>query len=251
MLSLTIDIGNTDTCIGIWEDSSLIKNARYNSNDDEYEVLNKFSEFDIKYCIISSVVDNLLDKYVTSVRHIFKIEPLICNENIVEDLINIDISNPTCVGSDRLADCIGAKFLYGLPAIIVDFGTATNIEYVDEQGTFKGGILMPGLESGMKGLSINASKIFNIKLQKPSQLIGNNTEKALLSGLVYGEAARVDGLIARILEQENLNKSKVFICATGGFSSLVANYSKYINYVDSELTLKGLKVILNRVTRKN
>ena len=135
---------------------------------------------------------------------------------------------------------MAAQALYGTPVVVVDFGTATNIEVVDENGMFAGGIIAPGLETGANALFSHASRLAAIDLVDPRTAIGGSTEQAVQAGIVYGEADRVDGLVRRVFAQLGYEATVV---ATGGLASRVAPLSSTIDRVDPELTLQGLRML--------
>ena len=140
----------------------------------------------------------------------------------------------------RVADAVAAKALYGAPVIVVDFGTATNMEVVDADGRFIGGVIAPGVETSASALFSHATKLGAIDLIDPHTAIGRNTEEAIQAGIVYGEADRVDGIIRRIFAQLGYETPVV---ATGGLASRVAAQSQTITAINPELTLEGLRLV--------
>ena len=155
-------------------------------------------------------------------------------------LFATDYPNPREIGADRVADAMAARALFGSPCVVVDFGTATNIEVIDADGKFLGGIIAPGMETGASALFSYATKLAAIGMEAPPQVIGLSSEQAMQSGIVLGEAARVDGLVKRIFEQIGCSGAVV---ATGGLAPLVAEHSVEITDVLPELTLEGLRLI--------
>lgn len=246
MQRLLIDVGNTDTCVGIADEMSWVCDTRGPTSLDAKSFLDGGPTFQIKHAIVASVVPGKNEEWTSAVREKYGCETVICNAETAKGLIDFDFDEPEKIGADRIADAVAAYTELKQACIVVDFGTATNIEYVDDNGVFQGGILMPGLWSGMKGLSHEASKLFDIRLENPKILLGKNTSDAMLSGLVLGEAARVDGLVERIKEERGDAK----VIATGGFSRLVAVHCKNVNFIDGILTLKGLNLILDEVLKK-
>ncbi len=155
-------------------------------------------------------------------------------------LFATDYPNPAEIGADRVADAVAARTFFGAPCVVVDFGTATNIEVIGADGRFLGGIIAPGVETGASALFSHATRLAAIGMEAPSQVIGTSTETAMQSGIVLGEAARVDGLVGRIFEQIGCRGTVV---ATGGLAPLVAEHSVEITDVLPELTLEGLRLI--------
>ena len=155
-------------------------------------------------------------------------------------LFEADYPNPHEIGADRVADAVAAKALYGAPVIVVDFGTATNMEVVDADGRFIGGVIAPGVETSASALFSHATKLGAIDLVDPHTAIGHNTEEAIQAGIVYGEADRVDGIIRRIFAQLGYETPVV---ATGGLASRVAAQSQTITAINPELTLEGLRLV--------
>ena len=248
MTYLLVDIGNTDTCAGIAEGEEIVDSTRAMSSVSASEFLNGAPNFSPDAAIISSVVATKTDEWTSAIKEKWGIESIVLAPDVVKNLIIFNVEDPKNVGADRIADAVGLKVFYGAPAIVVDFGTATNIEYVNEHGTFEGGIIMTGVWSGMKSLSEFASALQDVRLEVPKDVIGKTTETSVQSGLLFGEAVRVDGLIKRI--KSNLSKhvqENVKVVATGGFCSLVAPLCEEVDFTDSLLTLKGLNFILNSV----
>ena len=249
MTSLLVDIGNTDTCAGIAEGPEIVNSTRATSSVSAHDFLQGAPEFTPTSAIISSVVKEKTAEWTAAIKKMWNIDAVVLTPDVVENLISFNVDDSTKVGADRIADAVGLKVFYGAPAIVVDFGTATNIEYVDENGTFEGGIIMTGVWSGMKSLSEFASALQDVRLEVPKHVIGKTTETSVQSGLLFGEAARVDGLVKRI--KENLPHSvrkNVTVVATGGFCKLVAPLCDTVDFTDSLLTLKGLNFILNNVS---
>jgi type III pantothenate kinase len=160
-------------------------------------------------------------------------------------VINIQIESPSQLGKDRLADAIGALCYYGAPAIVIDMGTATTIGVIDEKGDFIGGMIMPGVKTSLKALSTKASQLPTINIEKPRHFIGRNTLECMQSGIIYGTASMIDGMIDRIIP--TLGKD-VKIIATGGNAHYVISYCKHNIIVDKYLQFKG---IMKAVTQEN
>lgn len=243
---LTADIGNTSITLGLFDESALIEEFRLASDKDlsleEYEVLLKslFRGFHISGCMISSVVEELNEKFKNAVANVFKIEPLFLTVEINTG-IKIALNNPKEAGADRIANAAGAYVLYNKPAIVVDFGTATSFDIINSNGEFIGGIIAPGLSLQMKVLNKFTSKLPQIDVAISNKAIGNCTSDAILSGVIRGTACMIDGLVEQC--EKELGERAVLI-ATGGYSGLIANYLKRpFDFINPILTLEGLRYL--------
>lgn len=249
---LTADIGNTSITLGLFEEEALVEEFRLASDKDlpleEYEVLLKslFKQFCVDGCIISSVVEELNEKFKNAVRNVFKLEPLFLSVDINTG-IKIKLKNPKEAGADRIANAAGAYVLYQKPVIVIDFGTATSFDIVNKEGEFIGGVIAPGLNLQLKTLNKFTSKLPRIDAATSPCAIGDNTVDAILSGVIRGAACMIDGLVEQC--EEELGE-KATLVATGGYSSLIANYMKRpFDYINPSLTLEGLRYLyqLNRL----
>ena len=245
---LTIDIGNTSTNIGIFNESGVLAYSFKMASDkkrseDEYGLMmhyfisNSGLKDEIKGAIISSVVVTLTQRYQTAVEKYLNITPKIINHKINTG-VKICIDKPEEIGADRIANGCAALKLYSLPAIVVDFGTSTNFDIVNENGEFVGGIIAAGLKIQADALYNFASKLPKLKIEEAKKTIGTNTIDAMLSGVVRGHGAMIDGLLKQC--EKELGK-KACIIATGGYSETVSEYmERKFDYIDMDLTLKGL-----------
>ena len=152
-------------------------------------------------------------------------------------MITIDIESPSQLGKDRLADALGAVACYGVPAIVIDFGTATTIGVVDENKVFKGGLIIPGVKTSLNALSQRASQLPVIRIEKPKHLVGRNTLECMQSGIFYGTVAMIDGLMDSVLQTVS---GRVHIVATGGMAKDFVPQSRHQMVLDRYLLLKGL-----------
>jgi type III pantothenate kinase len=252
---LVVDVGNTNTVIGVFDGDNLVSNWRVvtltERTSDEYGVLiqslyysSKINSRDIKDIIVSCVVppmvgiiDELCEKY-------FEIRPLYVEPGIKTGM-PIYYDNPKEVGADRIVNAVAAYNRRKGAQIIVDFGTATTFDYVNESGEYVGGVIAPGLMTSSEALFAKASRLFKVELVRPKTVIGKNTINSLQSGIVLGYVDMVDGLVSRI---KNEAGGDPWVIATGGLAELIAGESMTIKEVDNFLTLEGLKVIyhLNR-----
>ena len=236
---LAIDVGNTQTVLGIYRGERLAHMWRVATNK-----AHTGDELRLKLCGLMQAEglsrDMLTLCWQDASRAEFGREPYVCTASTAGSLFRTNYANPAEIGADRVADAVAAQALYGTPVVVVDFGTATNIEVVDENGMFAGGIIAPGLETGANALFSHASRLAAIDLVDPHTAIGGSTEQAIQAGIVYGEADRVDGLVRRIFAQLGYEAPVV---ATGGLAPRVAELSQTITATNPELTLEGLRLI--------
>ena len=243
---LTADIGNTSITLGIFEEDALVEEYRLVLDKDlsleEYEVLLKslFKDFKVDGCIISSVVEELTNKFKTAVNNVFKFEAIVLSTNINTG-VEILLDNPNEAGADRIANAAGAYVLYNHPVIVVDFGTATTFDIVNAKGQFIGGVIAPGVTLQLKALNKFTSKLPRIDVTLSNYAIGHNTTDAILSGVLRGSAAMIDGLVEQC--EKELGQRAVLV-ATGGYSGLIANYLKRpFDFINPTLTLEGLRYL--------
>lgn len=256
---LVLDIGNTNTVLGVFDHDELrhewrIKTDRHKT-EDEFAILMK-SLFDFKGIkfteingiIISSVVPPIMRALERMCINYFHKKPFVVGENNVHLELDMKYPYPKEVGADRIVNAIGAIDIYGGPLIIIDFGTATTYCYIDEEQNYCGGIISPGLKISMDALYERASKLPKIQIEEPENVIGKSTVGAMQSGVYYGYISQVDGIVKRI-KAENNPKAKVIV--TGGYASLIAQGSETIDYVEPHLTLRGLYLIYqNNIEKK-
>ena len=243
---LTADIGNTSITIGLFEDTALVEEFRLASDKDlsleEYEVLLKslLKDFNVNKCIISSVVDELTDKFRKAVFAVVKVQPIVLSTRINTG-ITIKIDNEEEMGADRIANAAGAYVLYNHPVIVVDFGTATTFDIVNTKGEFIGGVIAPGLNLQLKSLNEFTSKLPRIEVASSPKAIGTNTCDAILSGVIRGCASMIDGLVKQC--EDELGEKAVLV-ATGGYASVVAEYlARPFDFINPTLTLEGLRYL--------
>ncbi|WP_131925004.1 type III pantothenate kinase [Hazenella coriacea] len=250
---LVMDVGNTNIVLGCYEQDHLYHHWRIktdrNATDDEYGM--KLSNLlqhvgleihEISGVIISSVVPPLTNVLRRMIEKYFHQTPLVLGPGVKTGL-NIQVENPREVGADRIANAVAAIEIYGAPLIIVDFGTATTFCCVDEQGSYLGGAITPGVTISSEALYQRAAKLTRVEIVKPEQVIGRNTILAVQSGIYYGYVGLVDGIVSRMKEQFSKRPT---VIATGGLAPLLCMEAKTIDDVNSNLTLEGLKVIYER-----
>ena len=253
---LTIDIGNTHTVVGAYGESDRVKpramwrvaTSKHDTADDVRAKLLPLMAAEgvdvqaIGAAALASVVPALTRAWRGAVRDMTGVEVRVCTAEAASasGLFTSSYPNPHEIGADRVADAVAARALYGSPVVVVDFGTATNIEVIDAEGKFVGGMIAPGVETSASALFSHATRLSAIDLVAPPLPIGTSSEEAMQSGIVYGEADRVDGLVRRIFAQLGCSGTVV---ATGGLAKLVAAHSSMIDEVLPELTLEGLRLL--------
>ena len=247
---LTVDVGNTHTVIGGYEGDQLQFMWRMVTNKKQTEdeiratlssmfFAQRLDHAHVTGVALASVVPRLSLAWKRASRDLFGVDPFICNAENTEGLFRADYPNTHEIGQDRVADAIAAVHLYGAPCVVVDFGTATNIEVVNKEGLFVGGIIAPGVSTSAQALFSYAAKLAATELVDPGAAIGTSTETAIQSGIVYGEAGRVDALVKRIFAQLGYQAP---VIATGGLASVITPCSETIDKTNPELTLEGLRL---------
>ncbi len=250
---LAIDVGNTQTTLGIFDGDNLAHTWRYSTNKDETGdelavtiqgllSLASLSFSLIDGLVVSSVVPNCTQALIELAKNHLTFEPLIVKPGVKTGL-SIIYENPLEVGADRIANAVGAKELFGAPAIVVDFGTATTFDVLSPAGEYLGGAIAPGVEVAAEALFTRAARLSQIELTAPPKVVGRNTQHSLQSGILHGFAALVDGMVKKI-QQENGFESKVI--GTGGLVFLMKPLCQTIQWVEPDLTLWGLKFIWSK-----
>lgn len=250
---LVADIGNTNVKLGIFEDNNLIENWRLSSDEnkleDEYGIiihnLVKYKNLNknLKAAVISSVVIPLTEVFKRAIEKYLNIPVLIVSRHINTG-IELDVETPQRVGCDRIANACAAHNFYKTSSIVIDIGTATTFDVVTCDGRFIGGVIAPGIGISAESLSSFTSLLPKIKILPPENVIGKNTIQNMLSGVVRGHAAMIDGLVESI---EGEIGTSVITIATGGYSSMITSYLKRpFDYIQPNLTLNGLNLIFEK-----
>jgi len=250
---LVVDVGNTNIVLGIYEGKKLAHHWRLSTNRsstvDEYGVLitNLFqlagvSADRIDGVILSCVVPPIMNTLERLFKKYVGKEALVVGPGIKTGL-NIRYENPREVGADRIVNAVAGIEQYGAPLVVVDFGTATTFDYIDGAGSYLGGSIVPGIGISSEALYQRASKLPRIELSKPKTVIGRNTVAAMQSGIIFGYAGQVDGIVRRIAKEFGV---KPRVIATGGLAELIAEESETIELVDPLLTLEGLRIVYER-----
>ena len=253
---LAIDIGNTNIVIGCIRDDEILFKARIATDrtrtSDQYgvEIMNMLEAFgvhrsDISDCIISSVVPPVFNSVRTGVIKVIGKQPMVVGPGLKTGL-NIHVEVPSQVGSDRIVIAVAALAEYKPPLILMDLGTATTIEVVEQGNTYIGGVIFPGVKISLDALTSRAAQLPGISLDKPKQVIGKNTVDCMRSGMMYGTAAMLDGIVERI--EEELGHSTTLV-ATGGMAQFVTPLCKREIILEKDLLLKGLNIIYKKNKR--
>lgn len=249
---LAIDIGNTNIYLGLWHNNAwqITWRARTveNKMPDEYAVLvrNFLSTADLGYravgaVIISSVVPTLTMSFREMVQTYLKYDPLIVTHQ-TKTGVKIAIDQPEQAGADRIVNAAAAAALYGGPAIVVDFGTATTFDVLSEKNEYVGGAITTGIGVAGDALVSRAARLHKVDLMPPPSPIGTNTIHAMQSGLFWGYVALIEGLTTRIKAAMDTDKP-VKVVATGGLSRLFNEHTDIIDVIEPNLTLEGLRII--------
>lgn len=252
-----VDVGNSQTTMGLYAHDGLSGSyqatwrVRSNAEDTADSIcimlhtlleMSPFSKWSIHQVCMASVVPALSASWMSAVRKAWGAEGISCSPELANQLGLFDADYPSVqeIGSDRVADAIAVRELYGAPAIVVDFGTATNVEVIDARGKFIGGAIAPGVMTSAGALFSKTALIPSTGLQAPENAIGRSTAEAVRAGVVYGEAGRVDGIIERIFDEIG---SPCPVVATGGFVHIISKFSRYVTDTCPELTLEGLRIL--------
>ena len=253
---LAIDIGNTNIVIGCMENDEIVFKARIATDrtrtSDQYgvEIKNMLEAFgtsleQIDDCIISSVVPPVFNSVKTGVIKVLGKQPMVVGPGLKTGL-NIHMDVPSQVGSDRIVIAVAALAEYKAPLILMDLGTATTIEVVEPDNLYVGGVIFPGVRVSLDALTSRAAQLPGISLEQPKKVIGKNTVDCMRSGMMYGTAAMIDGMVERI--EEELGHSATVV-ATGGLAQFITPLCKREIILEKDLLLKGLNIIYKKNKR--
>ncbi|MDO8916146.1 MAG: type III pantothenate kinase [Coriobacteriia bacterium] len=250
---LAIDVGNTQTVLGLFEGETLGGHWRIATDEaltsDELRIkiggllaTENLAWGDVTRVVVSSVVPRLTEAYDEVAVRATGIAPMTVGPGLKTGMA-IRYDNPHEVGADRIVNSVAAIDAYGVPLIVVDFGTATTLDVVDAEGAYLGGAIAPGVETSAEALFSKAARLSKVDLEDPGTVIGRNTRHSVQAGLLLGEAAMVDGLVRRIWTELG---AETRVVATGGLAERMAPLCDTITDVDVDLTLKGLMLVYRR-----
>jgi len=250
---LAVDVGNTQTVVGLFDDETLVAHWRVSSDPtitaDELAVkvaslleLDGRSWGDVSSAIVGSVVPRLTDAWIDVVRDMIGDAPMVVGPGLKTGM-PIRYDNPHEVGADRIVNGVAAIAAFGAPVLVVDFGTATTIDVIDADGGYLGGAIAPGLETSAEALFRKAARLSNVDLVDPGTVIGHNTRQSVQAGLLLGQAAMIDGLVRRTWTELGRETPVV---ATGGLAQRMSAFCETVTDVDPDLTLRGLLLVYRR-----
>lgn len=252
---LVIDVGNTNTSLGVYREDVLLAHWRLTTNPartvDEYGVharnlfeLAQLDFKDIEAIAVASVVPPLNYTVRRMAEVYFHLTPLFIDHTTNTGL-KILYEPASDVGADRIVDAVAAVARHGAPCIVVDFGTATTFNAINAAGEYVGGLITPGIMISSEALFSRTAKLPRVDIKRPQKVIGSSTVTAMQSGLYYGYSGLVDGVLEKMIEEMD---SKPRVIATGGLASLIATGSRFIEKVDDTLTLEGMRIVYQRVS---
>lgn len=253
---LAIDMGNTNIVIGCVDEEKVLFEERLatdlSKTELEYVVIFKtvlelygIEKEKVTGAIISSVVPQLVNIIKSTVYKLIKVEPMVVGPGVKTGL-NILMDEPRRVGSDLIVDAVAAINNYGTPLIVIDMGTATTMSVIDRKGNYIGGVIMPGIKVSVDSLVSRTAQLQRISLDAPDKVIGKNTINCMKSGVIYGNASCIDGMIDRLAEEMGEGLSDIKVVATGGLARVILPQCRHNIIQDDELLLKGLKIIYDK-----
>lgn len=251
---LAIDIGNTNLTFGVFEKEELRCTFRLTTNlprtSNEFGeaivetlVRHGISETTIHDVIIASVVPKVMYSLVSGIKKYFHIEPYVVG-NGTKTGIHIAAANPSEIGADRIVDAVGAYELYGGPVIVIDYGTATTYDMVNEEGVFAARVTCPGIKISARALWSNAAQLPEIEIKKPDSILAKNTITSMQAGLMYGTIGQTEYIIQKMKEESGIDNMKVV--ATGGLGRSISEATDSIDIYDPHLTLQGTRLIYEK-----
>lgn len=251
---LVVDVGNTNITFGVFAEQKLEATFRMTTKlqrtSDEYGICirdlishNKLNPEKIRDVIIASVVPNVMHSLLSSFIKYFDIKPVVVEPGIKTG-IRIATENPRQLGADRIVDAAAAFEQYGGPVFVIDFGTGTTYDLVDETGSFVSGVTAPGIRTSAKALWEDAAKLPKIEIQKPNSILAQETISSMQAGLVYGQIGQTEYIVRKMIQESGYKNVKVV--ATGGLGRIIANETDSIDIYDPHLTLSGLLFIYGK-----
>lgn len=247
---LTVDIGNTQTKVGVFEGEDLVVSERISTNaektETEYAIQLSYileaagvNARDMQGAVLSSVVPPVNHYFSQAIKKVTGRVPIIVGPGVKTGM-KILIDDPATLGADMVVAAVGARCEHSGPMIVIDMGTATTYSYLDEKGDFRGAVIMPGVNASMESLVANAALLPKIGFIAPNKVIGTDTISSMQSGMIFGEAARIDGMVEKIREEAGCDAP---VIATGGLAKVILPHCRTEIDYDDQLVLKGLKEI--------
>lgn len=254
---LVIDVGNTNITVGIFQDEKLLGSYRMTTQiqrtSDEFGIfLRELVQcagvnYDlIKSIIIASVVPNIMYSLTSGCFKYFGVQPMIVGQGIRSG-IRLAAENPKEVGADLIVDAVAAKEIYGGPAIVIDYGTATTFELILEDGTLDSVVIVPGILVSIGALSQGTAKLPEVEVKRPKTILAKETNTCIQAGIFYSTIGQTEYIVRKMIEESGLKNVKVI--ATGGLGKVVADETDVIDVYDNMLTLQGLRLIYNKNRR--
>ncbi len=254
---LAIDVGNTNITFGGYEGDKMTCTFRMTTKQqrtsDEYGIsisemlkLSGYTRESVSGVIIASVVPGLMHSLTSSIDKYFNTKPMIVGPGLKTG-IKIVTENPKELGADRVVDAVSAYEKYGGPVLVLDFGTATTYDLVNEKGEFCAGITAPGIRISANALTEGTAKLPEIEIKKPESILAQNTVQSMQAGLVYGQIGQTKYIINRVKKEKGYDS--LHVVATGGLGSMIAKEVEEISVYDRNLTLDGLRIIYEKNTR--
>ena len=247
---LAVDIGNSETVVGRFRGRELaafwrLTSGRLTADEARLQLRALLAESGQgaddtpKHAVVCSVAPSLTMQWLTALERLTGNPPIEVSSAVVKSL-PIKYHDRTAVGADRIANAVAAKAIYGMPAIVVDLGTATTFDCVSKSGAYLGGVIAPGVITSAEELFRRAARIPRVELRRPARALGRTTEEALQAGVLWGTAGQVDALVRRLALEM---KGTPHVIATGGLAHVIAPECETINVVDEALTLKGMRLV--------
>ena len=257
-LLMAVDIGNTNITCAFFAGEDVVMSFRMTTKlartSDEFGVFiresiqsNGYDVDDVEDVIIGSVVPNIMYSFTNGIKKYLNIDPIIVGPG-TRTGIKIGAENPKEVGADLIVDAVAVKEIYGVPAIVIDYGTATTFELVTANGTLDSVVICPGIRLSTNALFSGTAKIPEIEIKKPKTILAKETTACFQAGIVYGTIGETEYIVKKMIEEAGLSDVKVV--ATGGLGRIIAEETDVIDIYDSMLTLKGLRLIRNRCRNK-